>query len=198
MIETSSLSPLAQKLIQCTIAIGHNCILKIDYKRHKKDREIKYVIPHKITSTGFSYYLYCTYDKRNKENIRESRSLALTGIYSISPVEYIKNQTFAINGVGNAYGLINKEKFIMLKLQSTPANFFKREGLFQEDNYSFVTEEADGTIMMKMYYNNINEVVSLLQKWMPLISIHDHPVLSKEIYDKISENYSQLMQNIKA
>ncbi len=193
MIETASLSPLAQKLIKCTVAISHNCILEIGYKGHKKDKEIKYVIPQKIISSGFSYYLYGIYDKRNKKNVRESRSLALSGMDSISPVEYSKDQTFAIDGAGNAYGMISKDKFVMLKLQTTPANFFKREGLFQEDNYDFVTEEVDGTIMMKMYYNYSNEVVSLLQKWMPLISIQDESIVTKEIYDKISENYNQLL-----
>ena len=193
MINTSSLSPLAQKLIKCTIAINQNCILEIDYKGHKKDKEIKFVIPQKITSTSFSYYLYAKYDKRNKKDIGESRSFALAGIHSIDPIEYIKDKKFAISGVGNAYGMIDKDKFIILNLQAIPANFFKREGLFQEDNYDFITEEADGTIMMKMYYNYSNEVVSLLQKWMPLIRIQDEPIITKEIYRKISENYNHLL-----
>lgn len=193
MIKTSSLSPLAQKLIKCAIGINQNCILEIDYKGHKKDREIKFVIPQKITSTAFSYYLYGSYDKRNEKDVGQSRSLALTGIYSISPIEYIKGQKFAISGIGNAYGIINKDKFVMLKLQTSSANFFKREGLFQEDNYDFVTEEADGSIMMKMYYNSPSEIVSLLQKWMPLISIQDETTITKEVYGKISENYKQLI-----
>jgi len=193
MIKTSSLSPLAQKLIKCTVAINQNCILEIDYKGHKKDKEVKFVIPQKITSTAFSYYLYGMYDKRNKKDIGASRSFALTGISSVSPIEYIKDKKFALSGVGNAYGMINKDKFIILKLQTIPASFFKREGLFQEDNYDFITEEPDGTIMMKMYYNYSNEVVSLLQKWMPLISIQDEPIITKEVYNKISENYNQLL-----
>ena len=161
MIETESLSPLAQKLIMCTIAIKHNCILQIDYKGHKKDKQVKFVIPQKVTSTAYSYYLYGIYDKKNGVNIGESRSFALTGMYSITPVEYIKDQKFSIAGVGNAYGMIDKESSIMLRLYGNAANFFKREGLFQEDIYDFVTEEADGSVLMKMYYNNLDEVVHL-------------------------------------
>ena len=193
MIETSSLSPLAQKLIKCTTAINYNCILKIDYKGHNKDKEIKYVIPQKITSSSYSYYLYGRYDKKNKENIGGTRSFALTGMYSVSAVEYIKDRKFAISGTGNAYGMIDKENSIILKLYSNAANFFKREGLFQEDVYDFITEEADGSVMMKMYYNNLDEVVVLLQRWMPLIDIQDHSLVAKEIYAKISENYNLLI-----
>lgn len=195
MIETSALSPLAQKLIKCTIAIKYNCILQIDYKGHKKEKQIKFVIPQKITSTAYSYYLYGVYDKTNKENIGESRSFALTGVYSIVPFKYIKNQKFAIECAGNAYGMIDKENYIMLKLYGNAANFFKREGLFQEDIYNFVTEEADGSVLMKMYYNNLDEVVLLLQRWMPLIDIQDSSMVTKEVYDRISENYNQLIFN---
>jgi len=193
MIETASLSPLAQKLIKCTIAIKHNALLQIEYKGHKKDKQIKFVIPHKVTSTAYSYYLYGIYDKTNKENIGESRSFALTGMGSITPVKYVKDQKFDIGGVGNAYGMIDKENYTMLKLEGNAANFFKREGLFQEDIYDFVTEEADGSVIVKMYYSHLDEVVHLLQRWMPLIEINDSSTVTKKIYEKISENYRKLI-----
>ncbi len=193
MIETSALSPLAQKLIKCTIAIKQNSILQIDYKGHKKDNQTKLVIPHKITSMAYSYYLYGIYDKANRENIGESRSFALTGMGSISSFKYIKDQKFAIGGVGNAYGMIDKENYIILRLQGNAANFFKREGLFQEDIYDFITEEADGSVLMKMYYSHLDEVVHLLQRWMPLIEIQDSSLVTKEVYEKISENYNKLV-----
>ncbi len=192
MIPTQGLSVLAQKIIMAEVAISSNCIIKIDYLGNSKPLETKYIKPHKIIATGFTYYLYVSYDDRNEENIGAYRSLAFNGMYNISPVEYVKNETFLIEGIGNAYGLINKEKYIALKLEAVSANFFKREGQFNKENFDFISEEIDGSVIMKMYYNKIQEVVKLIQSWMPLITIHDNPAITDEVYKIILENTKRL------
>ena len=196
MIKTGSLSSLAQKIIQCTIAINNSCVIQVSYKGHNKDMEEKYIIPRKISSSGFVYYLYAEYEKRNNKNIGEGRSFSLSAVSTIAPVEYIKDSHFEISSTTNAFGVINKSQLVLLKLESNAASFFKREGLLQEDNYDFVSEETDGSIVIKMYYSNLNEVVSLIQRWMPLIAIQDSPSITKEIYDKISENYNLLFRSL--
>lgn len=193
MIPTSELSILAQKIIMVEIAINSSCVLKIDYIGNSKPLEIKYVRPHKIITTNFTYYLYGSYDDKNMKNIGEFRSLALNGISNITPEKYIKDEKFSIQGNGNAYGLFNKEHSIILKLEGAGANFFKREGQFSKANFDFISEEVDGNVIMKMYYNNVQEVVKLIQSWMPLISIHDNDKITNEIYNIIQENANKLI-----
>ena len=197
MILTQGLSTLAQKIIMAEVAINSNCILKIDYLGNSKPLDSKYIKPHKIIATGFTYYLYGSYDEKNENNVGQSRSLAFNGMHSLSPVKYIKDGEFLMEGIGNAYGLINKEKHITLKLEAPSANFFKREGQFNKENFDFISEEIDGSVIMKMYYNNIQEVVKLLQSWMPLITIHDNPKITDEVYKIIFENTEKLTKNYK-
>jgi hypothetical protein len=90
----------------------------------------------------------------------------------------------------NAYGVLNKEKYVHLRLKSAAANFFKKEGLFNKDNFDFIAEEVDGSIDVKMYYNNIQEIVTLIQRWMPFINIQGD--LSEKVYENIKLNYEQL------
>lgn len=196
MIPTSGLSNLAQKIIMVEIAINTNCILKIDYLGNSKPLESKYIKPHKVIATGFTYYLYGSYDGRNEKNVGEFRSLAFNGIHSLSPIEYVKGESFSMEGIGNAYGLINKEKHITLKLEAASANFFKREGQFNKESFDFISEEIDGSVVMKMYYNNIQEVVKLIQSWMPLITIHDNPTITDEVYNIIIENTRKLTKGL--
>lgn len=194
MIETSSLSNLAQKIISCDIAINYNCILQINYTGHAKPNEIKYIRPHTIISTGFTYYLYCSYDEINKKDVGKFRSLGLNGIENITPYEYIKDNKFKIEKMGNAYGLYERDRFITLKLMSHCASFFKREGLLQKENFDFLLEDEDGSIHINMYYNNNQEIISLIQQWMPQISIQNNIELKKEIYSNIQSNFEKLVQ----
>jgi hypothetical protein len=195
MINTSTLSDLAQKIILCDIAIKHNCILKINYTGNSKSREIKYIRPHTIISTGFTYYLYCSYDEINKKDIGEFRSLGFNGMAEVMPYEYIKDVKFRIEQTGNAYGLYERDRFVTLKLMPYCASFFKREGLLQKENFDFLVEDQDGSIHINMYYNNIQEIISLLQQWMPQISIQKNLDLKKEIYSKIQSNFEKLIQS---
>lgn len=194
MIETSSLSNLAQKIISCDIAINHNCILQINYTGNSKPNEIKYIKPHTIISTGLTYYLYCSYDEINKKDVGEFRSLGFNGMAEITPYEYKKDAKFRIEQTGNAYGLYERDRFVTLKLMPYCANFFKREGLFQKENFDFLVEDQDGSIHINMYYNNIQEIISLLQQWMPQISIQNNIELKNEVYSKIQSNFEKLVQ----
>jgi len=193
LMATDTLSYLSKYIIKSHIAIGHSCILKISYDSIKKPTETKYIKPHKITSTGFVYYLYGSYEKRNKKDVGEYRSFAFNSIKEMSVVEYLKDEDFSIDAKSNAYGVINKEKYVVLKLKGASASFFKRERQFEREEFEFVMEEVDGTISIKMYYNNIDEVVYLLQQWMPLISVDSTSPEKESIYKIIEKNYRELI-----
>jgi len=188
MIDTSILSDLVQKIILCDIALNHNCILQIDYAGNKRAKEAKYIQPHTIISTGYTYYLYCSYDEKNEKNVGEYRSLAFNGMGKITPYIYLKDGNFRIDKPGNAYGLFKQEDFVTLKLESTSAKYFTREGFFKKNNFDFIEMEEDGSIIIKMYYNHEQEIISLIQQWMPQISIHDNIRLKEKIYSKIISN----------
>ena len=196
MIPTSTLSSLSKKLIMLELAIKTNCIIKIDYQGNKKPLEEKYIKPHRINTSDNSYYLYASYDKKNINNIGEFRSFAVNSIYKINPIEWIKGEVFYIDIIGNAYGIIDKEKFVTLRLIKNAANYFKRERQFSKEQFDFVAEEIDGTVIMKMYYNNIEEVVRLVQQWMPYILVDDSSLEKQEIYKIINKHYRKLISNI--
>jgi len=193
MIDTSVLSTLAQNMLKSKIAINHNCILKIEYSGNSKPMETKYIRPHTIIFTGQIYYLYCSYDKKNKKDIDKNRSMAFNGIHTIEAVEYSKNDSFKKDVHGNAYGLFSRDKFVTLKLMQSCAIFFKREGLLTEENFDFVSEDLDGSILVKMYYNDTKEIVNLMQQWMPQISIQKNSELKTEVYEKIQANFEALV-----
>lgn len=189
MFSTNNLSSLSKKIIRVTLALNHSCILKIKYKS-MKGIETKYIRPHKIVSTEFTYYLLASYDERNKKNIGEMRSYAFNAMLSLEPLTYLKNNNFKIEQSGNAYGFISKDSYLTLKLEERSANFFKREGQFNKTNFDFLSEEADGTIVVKMYYNNIDEIVRLVQSWMPQITILEDSEIVNEVYNKIEESHN--------
>lgn len=192
MIPTSTISVLSKKLIILEVAIRSNCIIKIDYVGNDRPLDTKYVAPHRIGTSGNTYYLYSSYDKRNARDIGEFRSFALNGIHDISPVEYVLDEVFFIEGISNAYGIITKEKFVILRLEGHSANYFKREGLFNKEQFEFVSEELDGSVIMRMYYNNIQEIIHLIQSWMPFIRIEGE--LADDIYEIIVKNTNELVK----
>jgi len=194
MISTNNFSSLSKKIIRATLAINHSCILKIEYKS-MKGIEVKYIRPHKIVSSDFTYYLLASYDERNSKNIGEMRSYAFNGILSFESLMYLKNNNFKIEQSGNAYGFISKDSYLTLKLEERSANFFKREGQFNKANFDFLSEEADGTIFVKMYYNNIDEIVRLVQGWMPQITILENSKIVDEVYNKIEESHKLFKLN---
>jgi len=71
--------------------------------------------------------------------------------------------------------------------------FFKREGLFNNPYYRFISEESNGDIEMIMTYNHEIEVIKLVQQWMPLISVVNDSEDSQKIIDGIERNYKEFL-----
>lgn len=198
MIKTSELSNLAKKIIQFHNAIKDNCILKVKYKKVGKELEEKYIRPNTIFSTGFTYYVYITYDKLNKIDIGEQRTFAFNSIGNIEAIEYIPDGNFKIDQKGNAFGSFKKDKFVILNMDRKSADFFKREMLFNNDAFEMVDEELEGeSITVKMYFNDKLEVVKLVQQWMPRITIQSSEEIKKIVYEQIKNNMLNLIGNIK-
>ena len=196
MIKTSELSNLAKKIIQFNNAIKDNCILKVKYKKVEKELEEKYIKPNTIFSTGFTYYAYVTYDKLNKIDIGEQRTFAFNSIGDIEAIEYIPDGNFKIDQKGNAFGSFKKDKFVILNMDRKSADFFKREMLFNNDAFEMVDEELEGeSITVKMYFNDIFEVVKLVQQWMPRITIQSSEQIRNEVYKEIENNLEKLKIN---
>lgn len=197
MIETEFLSPLSKKIIQMSIAINHNCIVKLSYEGNSKPLEKKYIQANQIitSNTSSTYYLYATYDKRNKKSIGSMRTLAFNSITHIEPIEYLKDVKFKTTHDGNEFGLYNEGKQITLSLTDVAAHYFKREGLFENRNFKFISEDTDHTIEIEMVYNSRIEVVKLLQQWMPQITIKSKSDETKEILKDITNNYNKFIGN---
>ena len=193
MINTSQLSILCKNIIRTTIAINHNCTLKVSYKGNQKNREIKYIQPNQIFITGTIYYLSLRYDKKNKDNIGKERTFAVNSIEDIEPLEYLTDTILETNFTRNAFGKFSDAKQIRLRLTGASVNYFKREGLFKYENYNFVSEESSQEIEMKMLYNDQIEVVKLLQQWMPQIKMIDNTKEEKEIYETIKNNFKSFI-----
>ena len=189
LLPTHSLSSLLKKIIQLQLSITYNISLKMLYKGHDGITTTKYINPHKINTSLNSYYIYASYIEDNKKDIGEFRSFSLGGIVSLEAVRYVKEERFAIEGIGNAYGMIDKEQYITLKLTGKSSSYFKREGEFSQAQYSYICEEVDGSVLLKMYYNHTQEIVQLLQRWMPYIEIYDEGDVKEEVYREIEKSY---------
>jgi len=192
MVNTEKLSNLSKKIIQLNIAINHNCVVKVTYKRGDQiNREEHYIQPNNIITFESIFYLYLTYDKRDKKNKGvEKRPFAFNSINDIETVEYMKDTTFRINKIGNSFGFFeDATKQVTLKLTGRSANFFKREGLFTNPYYQFISEESNGDIEIIMKYNHELEVIKLVQQWLPYILVVNNSNEAKEIIEGIKRNY---------
>lgn len=195
MINTDQLSTLAKKIIMFKNAIKDNCVLEVEYKKVGKEIETKIIRPHTVFSNGFTYYVYVTYDELNEDNIGEERTFAFNAIGKIKPVNYLNNEVLKKVQKGNAYGSFKKDKFILLNLNKYTSNFFKREILFNNDAFEMIDEDiGNETITVKMYYNDIFEVVKIIQQWMPQIKIQNDSELKREVYSKVQKNISNLLE----
>ena len=192
MIKTAELSNLAKRIIIFENAINNNCVLKVQYKKAGHDFEVKYIRPHSIFSNGFTYYTSITYDKLNNKDKGKERTFAFSAIGDIKAIEYLNDEVFKQEYKGNAFGTFNKERFVILNLNTSSANFFKREILFNNDAFEIIDEELDGAITIKMYYNKIFEVIKLIQQWMPNITIQNNDEIREEVYQKIKANFGNL------
>ena len=196
MIDTSELSSLSKKLIIFTNAIKYNCVLKIDYKGLSKPLEEKFIEPRSYFTNGFTYYSYIKYNKRNEKNMGEDRTLAFNSIGNIEAIEYIKNGYFKKNTIGNAYGSFKKDKYILLYINNEAASFFKRELILNNSAFELIDEELDGvSITVKMYYNNIYEIVKLIKQWMPKISIFGNIKIKDDVYQIVKNDVNKFLEN---
>jgi len=193
MIDTAILSNLSKKIIQINTAINHNASVKISYRGNNKPKETKYIQPNQIITVGSIYYLYITYDTKNGDNIGEKRQLAFNSIEDIELVEYKKNEIFKTNQRGNSFGSFDNALIVTLKLTSSVAHFFKREGLFQNPNYKFLSEDSEGIVEMDMVYNDKIEVIKVIQNWMPQITLINNSIQAQEILDTIDENHKAFL-----
>ena len=68
--------------------------------------------------------------------------------------------------------------------------------LFNNDAFEMVYEELEGeNITVKMYFNDIFEVVKLVQQWMPQITIQSSEEIRNEVYKQIEYNLEKLKIN---
>jgi predicted DNA-binding transcriptional regulator YafY len=78
------------------------------------------------------------------------------------------------------------------------ANYFKREMLFNNDAFEMVDEELEGeNITVKMYFNEIFEVVKLVQQWMPQITVQSPAEIKEIVYNKVERNLLKLLSKTK-
>ncbi len=193
MIHTSELSNLAKKIIMFKNAIKNNCVLKVSYKKNDGITEEKFIQPNTIHANGFTYYCFVTYDQRNEKDVGAQRTFAFNGIQDIEAVEYTSGFPFSKEQKGNAFGSFKKDRFVILHLNQGIAHFFKRENLFSDDAFELIDEELNGSITVKMYYNNDFEIEKIIQQWMPNITIQNNLELKNKVYKKINDNFNQLI-----
>jgi len=124
----------------------------------------------------------------------ETRIDSLIGFFLKSIIsEYLKDEILSIKGKGNAYGMVNKDKHVLLQLAPGAAAYFKRERQFEREEFEFITENFDESVSIKMYYNNTDEIKHLIQGWMPQIKIEKESDLKNKIYAEIQSHCLSLI-----
>jgi len=189
LIPTKKLSPLLQKIIQIELALKYNMSIKMDYLGNRGDLEIKYIKPHNIYFSGYTHYLYTSYHEDNIANIGEPRTFSLNGIKSLE-FHNLENETLSRKVIGNAWGEFNNS--IILHISGSAAKYFRRENIFNDNQFDLISLEDDNSLIVKMHYKKEDDIINLIQKWMPNITIHKHSEVSDRIYQKIKENYVDL------
>jgi hypothetical protein len=189
LIPTQKLSPLLQKIIQVELALKYNMSIKMDYLGNRGDLEIKYIKPHHIYFNGYTHYLYASYHEDNIVNIGEMRTFSLNGIKSLE-FHKLEDETLSRKIIGNAWGEYTNS--IILHISGSAAIYFRRENIFNDSQFDLMSLEDDNSLIVKMHYKNENDIINLMQKWMPNITIHKHSEVSDRIYQKIKENYVDL------
>lgn len=195
IIDTDRLSPLLKNIIMVQVSFVINAILKIEYIGLKQKIETKWIRPRALINIGNSYYLNALYDEDNPSNVGEERSFSLIGIQSMEIFKIEDKEILHKDAEGNAWGLYKKDQYITLKLKDDSASFFKREKMTNKKPFEFVSEEPDGAVLVKMFYNKEQEIVQIVQKWMPYITILKESDLSERIYSTIRNNFVSLTIN---
>ncbi|MEJ2496034.1 MAG: WYL domain-containing protein [Sulfurovaceae bacterium] len=189
VIDTDRLSPLFKNIIMVQVSFVINAVLKIDYVGLKQKIETKWIRPRTLINVGNSYYLNALYDDENHSNAGEERSFSLIGIQSMEIFKIEDKEILYKDEEGNAWGLYKKDQYITLKLKDNAASFFKREKMTNKKPFEFISEGPDGSVLVKMFYNKEQEIIQIIQKWMPNITLLKNTELSKIIYSKIKENF---------
>lgn len=190
-LETSNLSQLTKNIIMLSIAIENNCVVKIEYEKSFNNIEYKYIKPNTLFNSSFGdYSIYATYDSRNEKDIGEERTFKLQKIINIESVEYINNEVFKKNKIGNVFGEYKKDQYVTLVFDKASSNFFNSTGQFDNGQYEVVIGLGTDSVIVKMHYNNLDmEVVKILQQWMPHIKIHDAEPNKEKIFNAIVKNF---------
>jgi len=194
LIETSTLSEILQTLVSLQIAINHNLVLSINYIGNDNINKNKIIQPNQIIYSNNKHYLYITYDKKNKKNIGEKRTLFINSISNIKKERYEQNSTFQTNYRGNAFGKYLNDKYAELVFCDAAARYIKREHI-QSMHYEIIKEDFSGNkVFVKYYYNNILELILLLQTWMPSVYFVKNDEFAKDIYKKIENNFQTVLK----
>jgi len=180
-----------QKIIQIKLSLLIDYSLKIEYKKNNST-DIKYINPHSLFNSQGIYYLYATYHSDNFSNVGEKRTFSLNGITSIVAHEK-SNEKLVQKLKGNEWGIFDDEKFILMRFKDKASNFYKREGFTLSSELSYVSEEPDGSILVKMYYSNEQEIINFIQKWMPFVTLAKDSELKEKVYERIHKNLLTLM-----
>ena len=197
ILETGTLTPLTKNILKAEVAIGSYCIIEMQYGGVDKPPEMKIVRPHKVFGYRGTHYLHATYDERNGKNPGERRTFSFSGIESIEAIEFVpaKKESFRMEGEFSPYGEIDRQRHILLRISGQAAGYFRRERLFATGEYEYVSEEADGSLLTKKYYNSDEEVVRLVQSWMPDIEILGDMDFRRKVLGEILDNASRLAGN---
>lgn len=197
LIPTKNLSLISQVIIKIQIAINHQCTLKLLYRAIGKSPEVKYVKPLQLVVSNGVHYLAGEYVEKNKVNVGEKRNFAINSILSLEKHEFLfpNENTAGTKATYTAFGEISKEKYAIISLDPSLANFFKREHQFAKEVYDFVSEDADGSVTMRVYYAKEIEVKRFLYQWMPEAAIceDEQPELRERIYAEIDEDFQKFM-----
>jgi hypothetical protein len=170
-VQTDTLSFAMQNVIALQIAATYGCEVKIEYTDNKLRKEQKYIIPKQLVYSRGETYLYANYSPKNKKDIGQARTFFVGSIASISPQSYIRDFTKHDQTYGNAFGVHDKPYSVVLKLNGAAKNFFTRN-IATDIHYDLIEISPDNTQMVaRFYYKNELEIVSMIQKWMPLITI---------------------------
>lgn len=189
LIETKHLSEQLKNLIIFNIAINHNITLSINYKLNEK----KIIQPNQIIKIKDLYYVYVTYDKRNKININEERTLCMIDISDISFVEYSQILVYKMNFKGNEYGKYSSNKYILLTLTGDAATFFKRNKITYL-KWDFISESNDTKFLyIKLFYNTEIEIKRLIQQWLPYISFTERNSITRKILNEIQNDIQAIL-----
>lgn len=203
VVSTKLLSPLYARILTFKLSINNNVLLRCKYKGVVKEEEVKYIKPFSLHYQDGIFYLYGKYGIENSANVGEERMFSVSRFEDVSFEKYIsyEEEVFKKDVELSAFGAVSSAstKYIYLHLDSVVSHVYKKDGIFNAEQFRFIQEYSDETILVKMYYASIIEIERLAQRWMPHIKIvvnnEDDKKVKKEIVGNISKNFSVLFKD---